>query len=111
MEVIKHCTCETQLESRKRERYWYDELQADLNMNRPQVSREEERLKGNEYTKQYKIDNEDAIKARQKQFKIANKDKMKASKTEYKIANKDKIKEHQSQWIECDACNCEIRKG
>jgi len=52
IEVIESGTCETEFEIRSRERYYYDELSPDLNMRRPQASKEEIRLYYIEYSKQ-----------------------------------------------------------
>jgi len=88
IEVVESGTCETDFEIKSRERFWFDELHADLNSIRPQVSQEERRLEMKHYYEQ-------------------NKDKSK----QYQSQNKDRIEHNRSQRVHCDFCNCEIRKG
>ena len=92
LEVIESGTVETRFEIKSRERYYYDILRADLNMIRPQASKEERRLYNIEYSEQ-------------------NKDKMKEYSRQYRIANKDNIEQNCSIKVHCDACNCETRKS
>ena len=54
LEVIESGTVETRFEIKSRERYYYDILRADLNMIRPQASKEERRLYNIEYSEQNK---------------------------------------------------------
>ena len=48
---IEMCICETTLDARKRERYWYEELNANMNTYRPMCTTEEEKGKEAEYSK------------------------------------------------------------
>ena len=52
MEIIESFTCDTFLEARMRERYFCEDLNADLNSVRPQASQEERRFYKKESNKQ-----------------------------------------------------------
>ena len=41
MVKIETCMCDTKLDARKRERYWYEKMNANLNELRPHATREE----------------------------------------------------------------------
>ena len=85
LKVIESGTCETKFEIKSRERYYYDELSPDLNMIRPQASKEELRLDKLEKMKQYDKKNKEKLKI--------------------------KKKENSSIKIHCDTCCCEYSKG
>jgi hypothetical protein len=72
MVKIETCICDSTLDVRKRERYCYEELNANLNTNRPHTTSEETKLDRHEYEKQYKIDSEASIKQYKKQYRIDN---------------------------------------
>ena len=61
IEAIETSTCETNLEIRTRERFWFDELRPSLNSYRTQSSQEEIRLVKMEKMKQYQIDNKEKL--------------------------------------------------
>ena len=111
LEVMESGTVETRFEIKSRERYYYDELSPDLNMRRPQLSKEELRFYHIEYSKQYKSQNKEKIK----EYHLQNKEKIKENCRQFYVRNKDKIKQNQfqykSQKVHCDACNCESSKG
>jgi len=126
MEIIESFTCELELDARLRERYWFDELRADLNSRRPYTSRGEwyEINKESLFAKQkiYNIKNRSLINENKKRYHMVNQEKMKEARDakketlrengkQYYKNNKDKIKQYKSQKIHCDACNCECSKG
>ena len=80
-EAVETGTCKTNFEKRSRERFFWEELNADLNSIRPQASKEEIRLDNLETMKQY-----------------------------YKN-NLEKIKLNGSNKVHCDACNGKFRKN
>jgi len=61
IEAIETSTCETNLEIRTRERFWFDELRPSLNSYRTQSSQEEIRLVKMEKMKQYQIDKKEKL--------------------------------------------------
>jgi len=99
---IEKLNCSDGNEARSRERYWYELLNAQLNMVCPNRSKKE-------YDKIYYEQNKDK-KTEQKQiYRQQNKDKIKEQKTEYYQQNKEKLKEKESQPILCE-CGCTIQK-
>ena len=118
MVQIEKCYCDSTLDARKRERYFYEELNANMNMIRPMCTLEEAKEKSIECRKQYRLENQDTIK----QYRLENQDTMKQYQSKYRFKNKDKIKQHYqqnkeriaahaSERIHCEVCNCEIRKS
>jgi len=97
MVLIEPYPCNSKLEATRRERYWYEELNAKLNSNVPsrthkeyyQDNREANREKINEYHKEY--------------YQV-NREK----KKEYYQVNRDAIREQQNNYkrekIECPHC-------
>ena len=94
MEKLHDFDCETNEELRMEERRVYDELNPNLNNNRPYITAEEIREDKNNYNKQYKIDNPDKFK----QYYIDNKDKIKEKNKQWRTENADKIKEQNKQF-------------
>ena len=100
LEVIESGTVETRFEIKSRERFWYDQLRANLNMIRPQASKEEIRLDKLETMRQYKSQNKEKIKENNRLYRLKNMDKIKQYQLQYG-----------SQKVQCEACCCEFRKG
>jgi hypothetical protein len=84
---IEKYNCKDSNEARTRERYWYEQLQSNLNIQVPNRNKKE-------YDEKYRQENKDKIK----EYKQENKDKFK----EYRQENKDKIKEYKSQPFTCE---------
>ena len=78
---IEDYACSDKLEALKRERYWYEVLNADLNARMPCISKEEQK----ENKKRTNEENKDKLK----EYRKSIKDKTKI----YREVNKDKIKE------------------
>jgi translation initiation factor 2B subunit (eIF-2B alpha/beta/delta family) len=70
----------------KQERYWIEELKAELNKKNP--SRTE---------KEYYTDNKELIKEKSKEYYIDNKDKLKEKRKEYYNKNEEKLKEKRKE--------------
>ena len=117
MDIIETCICESKLDARIRERYWYEKLNASLNTYRPMLTSDETKEYMAEWNRQYYNDNKDEIKERQKEYqtqyyidnKIAINEKVKQYKNnnniaiqennkQYQINNKEKIAEYQKQY-------------
>jgi hypothetical protein len=93
--------CNDGNEARARERYWYEQLQANLNNNCPfreckKEYYEENKDRFKELSKEYRDNNKDKIK----EYKEAHKDRAKDNWIEYSEKNKDKIKEKQKEYRE-----------
>ena len=107
LEVIESGTVETKFEIKSRERFWYDQLRANVNMIRPQASKEEIRIDGLKKAKQYKSQHKDKLKQYQLQYNERNKEKLK----QYQLQNKDKVKQYNEQnKVRCETCSYECIK-
>jgi hypothetical protein len=84
---IEKFPCMDSNEARARERYWYEELNANLNSVKP-ISYKQEFI---EYQKEYYEINKDKIIKYQKEYYEINKDKMNEKHKVYLQNNKDKI--------------------
>lgn len=96
---IETVVCETKLDVRKRERFYYEELNADMNTIYPQRDQKEyndlnrEKIKeyndlNREQRKEWYEINKEALKEQQKEYYQANKVELKAKRD----AKKDQIK-------------------
>jgi hypothetical protein len=105
---IEEYPCENGNEARARERYWFEQLQANLNLKCPNRSQEEyvelNKDKIKERQKAYNEENRDERNRKKRIFYQKNIDKIK----EHKLLNKDKIKEQQSQPYNCE-CGSIVR--
>jgi len=82
MVEIEKYPCTDGNEARMRERYWYEQLQSNLNMRSPITDRQE-----------YMTENAERLKAQRKQFRANNKERLaEKDKIKYEL-NKEKIKE------------------
>jgi len=94
MILVEKYPCVDNMELVKRERYWYDELKASLNLRRPHRS-DEERIKYHiEYGKIFREENKDAIIECKKKYREENKDVIIEYQKKYYEENKDKIKKY-----------------
>jgi hypothetical protein len=85
MVEIEKCPCNDSNEAHARERYYYELLNAKLNIKYP-----------NRTINEYRKDNKDKIKEERKQYYKNNKEKFK----EYSEINKQKINEQRKQYNE-----------
>jgi len=92
---IEKYPCADSNEARNRERYWVEELNARLNMNRPIRTIEEVKEQVAEYQVEYKQVNKEKIKEQNAKYRQANKEKM----AEYYKNNKERIKEQKQNKI------------
>jgi hypothetical protein len=103
MVKIESCFCETTLDARKRERYWYEELNANtMNTIRPMCTTEEAK----ENSAEYYINNRAKINERNTQYYNDNKAEINEKHNQYKINNKKAIASNAAEEIHCEACNC-----
>jgi hypothetical protein len=126
---IEKYPCSDINEATKRERYWKEFYNANLNSNIPSRTKKEwnednaDKLK--KYHKEYYNENADKILEKAKQYQIENKEKINERKKEYIDKNANKIKKYQKKWyienadkilekqsekIICE-CGCEITRG
>lgn len=104
MVQIEEFPCVNGHEARARERYWYEQFQATLNMKYPQRTAQEfygankEHIA--EYKKQYAEINKDKISEKGKKYYLTNKEHISEYKKQYAQKNKDKITEYKKKWYE-----------
>jgi hypothetical protein len=94
MVEIEKCPCETFEEARKRERHWYDELNASLNERKPYLSPIE---KENNHKVHYE-NNKDLILLRTKEWKLNNKEKVQESHSNYNLKNREQINQRNREY-------------
>jgi hypothetical protein len=101
---IEEYPCANGNEARARERYWYEQLNANLNMRYPTRGRKEyyETNKEHitEYKKQYAEINKDKISEKGKKYYSENKEHITEYKKQYAQKNKDKLTEYKKKWYE-----------
>ena len=121
---IESYPCETQNEILIRERFWIENLNADLNKKIPSRTKKEyteiNKEKTKEYKKKYRIENKQEISDKKKIYQIENKQELSDKKKErykenkkekldkckiYRNINKEKIKQFKSEKIICE-CGC-----
>jgi hypothetical protein len=93
MIMVEKFQCKDVYEASARERFYIEQLNADLNKYSPATG-----LSKSEYDKQYYIENADKIKEAKKQYYIENKDKIVEYEKQHYIENADKIKEAKKQY-------------
>jgi len=76
IEIEKYSECKDSNEATARERYWYEQLNAKLNMRFPQRTDEEYRKSNKEEIKKYFDKNKDKIREQRKQYRNENKDEI-----------------------------------
>ena len=121
MVKIENIICETTLDARIRERYFYEQLSANMNMRTPLSTSEENKEKAVKWRVKYKIDNKEAIIVQMKQYynsnkaeiiewnkkyRIDHKDAIAETKKKYRLDNNEIIAENATERIYCEDCNC-----
>lgn len=81
---------ETKLDAHKHERWWFEDLNADMNSQFPQRNK-----------KEYYQTNKKIIDAKQKEYNVTNKYKIKDKKQEYYNENKEEISNKNKIKIQC----------
>jgi hypothetical protein len=83
MVLIEECACKDVLDARKKEREYYEQLKASLNVRTPSRTQEE-----------YVEDNKDKILDQKKKYYEENKDIITQRFKQYREQNRDKLVEH-----------------
>jgi len=101
---IEKYACTDGNEARKRERYWFEELNAKLNTNIPSRTQEQyihdNKPKVVEWKRLYHINNKDKIIAKVKKYNDENKEHRQEYLKIYSEDNKEKIKQYQKEYRE-----------
>lgn len=104
--LIEYYPCNDSLEATQRERYWKEELGANLNTQTPSRTRKQYYQENKELIwkqqKQYNQANKEAIAKMQKQYCENHKDKKSEYDKQYRQLNKEKIKATKSKSYVCD---------
>jgi hypothetical protein len=87
---IEKFNCNDGNEARARERYWYEQLQANMNFVIP-----------NRTLQEYRKDNDEIIKQKKKLYAQTNKELISEYKKDYHEINKEAISEKRKETITC----------
>jgi len=102
MIMVEEYPCENKMQKLQRERYWYEELKANLNIQNPKRSQKEYRLNNSEkikdQKKEYYQNNLEKYKEQRKEYYKNNSEKIKEQKKEYTLNNVEKIKEQRKEY-------------
>jgi hypothetical protein len=105
VQVEEHC-CNNRREAEARERYWYEQLKANLNINYPARTKkehyEENKEKTKEQHKEYYEENKEKLKEQHKEYYEENKEKILENSKEYYEDNKEKILEYQKKYADAN---------
>jgi len=99
MIIVERCPCDNSYDARKLERFYFEQLKANLNMLKPFTTDEEKKQERKErkQTDQYK----EKAKETWKNYYAVHKENLIEKKKEYYIDNKDKIQERKTEKITC----------
>jgi len=95
---IEKYPCNDGNEARTRERFWYEELNAKLNIRKPIISLEEKDQEQKEYMKQYRQENKELLTKKTKEYYEENKEQLIEKMKEYNESNKETIKEYKKDY-------------
>jgi hypothetical protein len=120
MVMIEKYSCKDVYEACARERFYIEQLNADLNKYSPPTGlttseygkqyRKKNPEKCKELSKQYYTKHTDKIKEKCKQYYIENSEKCKEIVKQYSTEHVDKIKEYKSTRFCCIICRVEMRR-
>jgi hypothetical protein len=102
MVLIEKYSCENKQQAEQRERFWYEELNADLNTKRPHITEEELKESQKEYMKEYKKEYDKVNQEKIKEYRKNNQDKIKKYYKEYRENNQDKLKEYDKEYYQAN---------
>ena len=112
---IEKYPCKDNNEARARERHWYEELHATLNMVMPIRSQKEYREANREeiveYRKEYKEKNKEKISEQSKEYREKNRESIAEKQREYDEKNKEKKSEYNKEKVNCEWCNKQLSRG
>jgi len=91
---IEEYPCNNKREAEARERYWYEELNATLNSQKPIKTKNDIQI----YNKLYYVNNNNKIKSNVKQYTEKNNDTIREYQKQYREKNKDNQKEYMKKY-------------
>ena len=101
---IESYPCNNGLETRRRERYWYEKMKPTMNTSLPYISKEEKIEK----SKEYRETNKDKLVENRKEYRKSNKEKIAEYQKEYREKNKEKIAEKRNEIVNCPICDKQL---
>jgi hypothetical protein len=117
MVMIENVVCETKLEARKRERFYYEALNATLNGVSPQTEEAERKIVRKDQQRiwhQKNVEKHPEYKEKRaeytKNYRENNKEKLSKHRSDYRLENIEQIKIKKKEITTCSICNCEITK-
>ena len=116
---IEKYPCKDGNEARARERHWYEELHATMNVQCPIRSqkeyREVNREKKSEHNKKHYEANRESIAEQCKEYYETNRELITEKQREYNNKNKEKIAEYKSEYnkekINCEWCDTQLARS
>lgn len=103
---VEEYSCENVNQASIKERYWIEELKAELNKNIPSRTNKEWRNTNKDKRREYLENNKVKISEKHKQYCENNKEKIKEKKKEWNENNKEKINEKKKVKITCECGVC-----
>jgi len=108
---IEKFPCNDSNEASARERYWYEALQAKLNMVYPQRTKKEHYEANTEKIKEYREINKEKIRKKKKEYYETNKEKIDEKNKEYREKNKEKIDEKAKEYYDNNKDKIKAKKN
>jgi len=99
MVMIEETNC-TKRQAELKEREYYEQLNADLNGKKPFIDTEEKKDIKKEKDKEYRINNEEKVKAQKKEHYENNKEIILEKQKIYREKNKEEIKERKKEYYQ-----------
>ena len=87
-------------EAEAKERFYYEQLNDNLNGKKPFIDTDEKKDIKREKDKEYRVNNDEKVKARKKEYYENNKIEIAEKTKEYRGNNKDKIKERKQEYYQ-----------
>ena len=92
-------TCKDSEDARMRERYWFENLSANMNTVRPQISDDELKQSAREYSQASYINNKEEKLNKSKQYYYDNKEKVSLYQKEYYNKKKEEISDYTKEYM------------
>lgn len=108
MIIVEKCPCEDSYNARKIERFYYEELNANLNMVRPLCTEEE--LKQDAKERKQKEPYKEKAREYSKFYRKNHADEVKEFRKKYQDEHKEELKEKRKEKLTC-SCGAVIEKG
>ena len=101
---VEKFSCKDIYEATKRERYWYEDLKATLNVNTPIITAEERKDYCKTYMIKYREEHKEEIEQKQKEYNKTHKEEIKHYNKEYRKNNREQLNEQKKIKVPCEFC-------